>query len=204
MQQAIALIEVNSIAAGMESLDAMVKAARVKVLLAKPVCPGKYIIVVGGEVSCVESARDAGLAVAGETLIDRLYLPRPHVQVFERMSGLVRRPLPAAFGVIETFTVASALRAADASVKAAPVALVQIKLAVGIGGKYYLSMVGEVGDVEASVDAGVETIEPRTLLLRRVILANPHPDAEPYLIWGGDVPRESDRNGGLHAEVSGT
>jgi microcompartment protein CcmL/EutN len=109
-----------------------------------------------------------------------------------------------AFGVIETFTVASTLLAADAAAKATPVTLVEIRLAVGIGGKSFVTMVGEVGDVEASVDAGVATIEPRTLRVRSVVIPNPHPDLEPYILWGGDVPGKSDRNGGVHAEVPGT
>ena len=204
MQQAIALIEVNSIALGIQTLDAMVKVAPVQVLHAKAMCPGKYVIVVGGEVSSVESSRDAGLTVAGETLIDRLFLPRPDLQIFELMVGIDKTLPSNAIGVIETFTVASTIYAADAAAKATSVMLADLKLAVGIGGKSFVSMVGDVSDVEASVEAGVAAVQPPALLVRQVVIPNPHPDVVRCVLGRKDVPRESDRNGGVHAEVPGT
>jgi microcompartment protein CcmL/EutN len=49
----IGLVEVNSIAKGFEVCDAMAKTANVTVLVAKTICPGKYIIMVGGDVAAV-------------------------------------------------------------------------------------------------------------------------------------------------------
>ena len=45
---AVGCLETSSIARGIESADAMLKAAQVRLLACNPVCPGKYIIIVGG------------------------------------------------------------------------------------------------------------------------------------------------------------
>ena len=54
---AIGLVELNSIAKGFEVCDAMAKTAEVTVLTAKSICPGKYIVMIGGDVAAVGDER---------------------------------------------------------------------------------------------------------------------------------------------------
>ena len=44
MEPAIALVETNSVAAGILCGDTMVKKAVVQLLEARPICPGKYLV----------------------------------------------------------------------------------------------------------------------------------------------------------------
>jgi len=60
------MIETNSIPAGIEAGDAMLKAADVSLASAQPVCAGKYIVIVSGGVAAVEAA------VAARALQSRL------------------------------------------------------------------------------------------------------------------------------------
>ena len=53
--EAIGMIELNSIALGIMTADEMVKVAPVTLIAAMTICPGKYISLVGGEVSAVET-----------------------------------------------------------------------------------------------------------------------------------------------------
>jgi microcompartment protein CcmL/EutN len=53
---AIALIETNSIAAGILAGDAMVKKAVVQLLEARSICPGKYMVLIGGDVGPVRES----------------------------------------------------------------------------------------------------------------------------------------------------
>ena len=55
MERAIGLIETISIAGGIEAADAMVKKASVKLFLARPICPGKFIVLIGGDVEAVKA-----------------------------------------------------------------------------------------------------------------------------------------------------
>ena len=60
--KAIGAIELSSIGIGYQIEDEMLKAASVELLIARTICSGKYLIVVGGSVSDVEAAIRAGLA----------------------------------------------------------------------------------------------------------------------------------------------
>ena len=77
-EPALAVLEVASIARGLTAVDAMVKRAVVRVLVADPLTPGKYLILVAGGEAEVEEALDAGRAVAGESELDVLLLPHVH------------------------------------------------------------------------------------------------------------------------------
>ena len=69
---ALGMIEVQSIPLGVNAGDAMLKAATVQLVTAQPVCAGKYIVIVTGEVSAVSESVAAGKAEAGQRLIDSM------------------------------------------------------------------------------------------------------------------------------------
>ena len=48
---AIGLVESTSIAQGIEAADIMAKTANVQILVSKSICPGKYIVMIGGDVA---------------------------------------------------------------------------------------------------------------------------------------------------------
>lgn len=169
MQPAIALLEVESIAVGIEAGDAMAKRAPIDVLYAGTVHPGKYLVLVGGAVADVEEALAAGSEVAEGCVLDTVFLPDVHMEVVTAMRGTRRPGEGEALGVIETRTVASLLEAADAGVKGARVRLLELRLADDLGGKAYLLFGGQVADVEAAVEIGRGRVAPPDLVVSRVI-----------------------------------
>ena len=74
----IGLVEVASIATGYLAQDAMLKAADVELLLARTICSGKYLVVVGGDVASVQAAVDAGAARCRGSLIERRVVTKVH------------------------------------------------------------------------------------------------------------------------------
>ncbi|GMR10357.1 MAG: BMC domain-containing protein [Anaerolineae bacterium] len=171
---ALSLIEFSSIAAGIQAADAMVKRAPIDVIQAGTVQPGKYLVLVGGLTADVEESLAAGLEVGGEAILDIVYLAQVHPGVAEAMRGS-RSPEPAdALGVLETTSVAAAIRAADAGLKGAEVRLVEIRLADGLGGKGIVLFSGTVADVEIAVALGVDALERPTQLLRQVVIPQLH------------------------------
>jgi microcompartment protein CcmL/EutN len=171
---AIGLIEVNSIAKGFEVCDAMAKVANVAILVAKTICPGKYIVMIGGDVAAVRQSVDAGEATAGATIVDRFVIPNIHASVLPAISGGNSIDEVRALGVIETYSVAATIEAADAAVKAASVIPLRMHLAFGIGGKSYVVLSGEVADINAAVAAGSEKAADRGFLVSRVVIPRPH------------------------------
>ncbi len=174
MQPAIALLEFDSIAIGVRAGDAMVKRAPVEITYAGTVHPGKYLVLVGGDVACVEEAYAAGLAAGREALIDQLFLPAVHPDVARVLRGARGRITGEALGVVETRTVASTVGAADRGIKGADVRLVEIRLADRLGGKAYCVFTGAVADVEAAVDIAVDQLADPGVLVARVVIPDFH------------------------------
>jgi microcompartment protein CcmL/EutN len=175
MHVAIAAIETTSIAQGTVVGDAMVKTAEVELVEASVLSPGKYWVLVGGEVATVRAAYRRGLEVAADTLLDSLFLPQLHAGVVPALRGAVAAADHDALGVLETLSAASAIVAADRAAKAAEVLLRDIRLANGLGGKGVVFLTGAVGDVQAAVEAGRAEALARGLLARSVVIPRLHP-----------------------------
>jgi len=81
-----------------------------------------------------------------------------------------------ALGAVESFSVASLIEAADAAVKAANVKLIELRLAMALGGKAFVTMTGDVAAVEAAVSAGAAVVAQKGLLVNRVVIPSPRPE----------------------------
>lgn len=178
----IGFLELNSIARGIAAADQMLKAAEVRLLLSRPVCPGKYNIMVTGEVAAVQSSLDAGERIGGDRVVDRLVIPRVHPQVVEAINLSAAPVGPGAVGVLEYFSVTASIQGADAAVKAADVTLLEVRLGVGIGGKSFVVLTGEVAAVEEGVAHGAAATEAAGMLVDKVVIPRPHPDLFESLI----------------------
>ena len=178
MSRAIGLVEWRGIALGIVAADRMVKSSPVQLIQATSLCPGKYIVLVTGQVAAVENAVKNGASVYPEVVIDCLVLPNVHQDVFPALSGTTQlKSSRGALGIIETFSVASAIRAGDAAAKGAPVSLLEIRLARGMGGKALVLLQGEVGAVRTAVEHGKAAVEDGLLVAGVVI-----PSVDPGLL----------------------
>jgi len=171
----IGAIELSSIGVGYRVQDEMLKAASVKLLIARTICSGKYFIIIGGAVSDVTSAVNAGLKTSGEAIIDSLVIPNVHESVFGALGqSVVLTPSQAgALGIIETFSGVSVIAAADAAAKAARVTLFRIHVAMALGGKGFCLMTGTVADCRAGVQAGAAEVRRRGLLVSEIVIPRP-------------------------------
>lgn len=173
MIHAIGLIESNSIAQGIECADIMSKTADVTILAAKTICPGKYMVLVSGDVSAVQQSVRAGAELGEETIVDTFVIPNVHPSILPAIGRANTLKDIKALGIIETYTVASLIEAADAAVKAGDVEPILLHLAFGIGGKSYTVLTGEVASVKAAVEAGSALAGEKGLLLRKVVIPRP-------------------------------
>ncbi len=176
------MLELRSIARGIEATDAMVKAAQVSLLRSAPICSGKYLILVGGLVADVKSAMADGEEVAEYSVVDKLIIPNIHQDIFPALTFTTQIGEIDALGIIEAFSASSTIIGADLSAKAAKVQLIQIRLANGIGGKGYFTLTGDVGAVRAAVSAASEALSAQGMLVEAVVIPQPHHDISPFLI----------------------
>ena len=107
MYQAIGVIELKSIAKGIEATDAALKSAGINLISARPACPGKYEIILTGTISNVMSAVDHVKSRYDEKLVDSSIMdaltlrssppfselfPRRKKEALELLKHTLRRP----------------------------------------------------------------------------------------------------------------
>jgi microcompartment protein CcmL/EutN len=174
VEPALALIEFNSIAIGIRAGDAMVKKALIASIKAGTVQPGRYLVLITGQVAEVDESLRAGMEWGGDSVINTVFLPHVHPAVVQAVGGVTGTGV--ALGVIETTNVAATIQAADAGVKGAQVTLREIRLADGLGGKAFCLFQGEVQDVEAAVEIGVGALPCPAVLVSQVVIPQLHPE----------------------------
>ncbi len=173
MAQTIGFLELNSIAKGIEATDAMLKAAEVRLLFARPNCPGKYNALITGDVAAVRFSLDVGIAVGGHSVIEHLEIPRVHPQVIKAINLSVIPKEANAIGILEYFSITASILGADSAVKAADVNIVDIRLGTGIGGKSYVIFTGDTSSVTEALESSARTTEKSGMLMNKVVLPNP-------------------------------
>jgi microcompartment protein CcmL/EutN len=172
----IGLIELSSIAAGYQVTDAMLKAAAVDLVLSRSICSGKYMVMVKGEVGAVQAAVSAGIKAGSFSTIDSFVIPNLHESVFTAIAGTTKVDQLEALGVLESFSVASLIEGADAAAKAANVELIEIRLAMALGGKAFVTLTGDVAAVQSAIDAGAQMVAQKGMLVNRVVIPSPRPE----------------------------
>lgn len=181
MAKAVAMLEFNSVGHGIAASDAVVKAAQVTLLAARPICPGKYISLFGGDVGAVKAALAAGLAAGGGSVVGQMLLANVHESIFPAITCTAGPVKLEALGVIETFSVATLIEAADAAAKAAAVQLIEIRLGVALGGKGFVTLTGPVSNVKAAVEAGSARAREGGVLVSQIVIPAPSPDLNMFI-----------------------
>ncbi|MBU6427768.1 MAG: BMC domain-containing protein [Cyanobacteria bacterium REEB65] len=179
---AIALIESASIAIGYVVTDALAKRAPVRILRAQTASPGKFFVLYTGSVAEVEEAHAAGLAAIGDAWIDDLLLPNAHRAILPALEGATGARALESLGVIETFSFAAAIVAADSAMKTAPIDLLEIRPPIGMGGKSFLTLSGRLEDLQMALAAALDRIRPGGMICRHALIANPHDDLSPFVL----------------------
>jgi microcompartment protein CcmL/EutN len=181
-EKSIGMIELSSVAAGFQVADSMLKAGNVRLFLSRSICSGKYMVLIGGDASAVASAVAAGAEAASGCLIDSFVVANIHPDVITALGRTSVVPPEGALGIIESFNVATLLQAADAAAKCATVQLLEIRLAMALGGKAFFTMTGDVTSVKDAVAAGRKVIADAGMLVNAVVISRPHPDVYRELV----------------------
>ncbi len=182
MGDALALLEMDSVAGGLSALDTLVKHASVHVLEANLVEPGKFLILFEGGVAEVEACHAVVLEQYPNQLISEMLLPMVHRALLDGLRGKVAFDKPDTVGVVEGIDVATTLRAADRALKDASVMLCGIRVCTGLAGRAYFVVSGVQHDVEASVAVGCEILNAHERLHRSEVIARPHDEMVAWLL----------------------
>jgi microcompartment protein CcmL/EutN len=174
--KSVGLIELSSVAAGFRVADTALKAGDVRLLLSRSICSGKYMVLLGGDPASVQAAVSAACIAADGFLIDHVVLANLHPDVLVAIGRAQTPPPNGALGVLESFNVAAMIRAADVMAKSAVVTLLELRLAMALGGKAFCTLTGDVSSVNAAVKAGAQSLAEAGVLVDAVVISRPHPD----------------------------
>lgn len=183
-KNSIGILELSSIARGVECTDLMLKAADVELLLGRTICSGKYIILVRGDVAACMAALRAGTDAGRECVADSVVIPNLHDQVFPAISQAPGVADIESLGVLEGFNVSSLIEAADAAVKSAEVSLLEIRMAMALGGKAFAVLTGSVAAVTAAIQAGRAVLSDKGLLAGSAVIPAPKQEIVRELLEG--------------------
>ena len=172
---AMGMIELCSVAQGLITQDALLKKAHVTVEWARIYNPGKYVIYLRGGVEEVAEAMQAARYTAGEFLIDHVEIYSPHSELQSALQ--FDQDIPSyngelqGIGVLECYSLAATIRAADAGLKEAKIRSIALRLAPTLGGKGCFMFAGPLEDLEAAnikmrAAAGIAFIYHSTLIPR--------------------------------------
>jgi len=175
MSTALGLMEFTTVPVAVAATDEMLKASEVELVLGTPVCPGKYVTIIRGEVANVTTSVRKGMTVGGLFVVESHVLPNISEEVPPALAGVGEGENLKALGIIETFAAVTAVLAGDIVVKAARVGLIEIRLARGLGCKGEVFFTGELGSVEEASRAARDRLGREGGLASSVVIARPHP-----------------------------
>lgn len=182
MVRTIGLIELNSIAKGIHIADEILKAAEVTLVLAKPVCPGKYIVLVTGNVGAIQTAINHGVAIGKQYVVNKLIIPNINQQIIPAINGVNEIENLKDIGVLEFFSIASAIVAADAAAKSADIDLIELRLGLGIGGKSFITFTGDVSSIKNAIKVGSNTAIESGMLVNEAVISAPSKELLKHLL----------------------
>lgn len=173
MAKAIGLIEYKTVASGITATDILLKTADVDIIQSETICPGKYFTLITGELSAVKSAIEAAKRAIPDKLIDDFLLGNPHESIYQAIYGTTKVENPKALGILETYTIASAIVASDTAAKTSNVTLLELRLARGMCGKSFLLLTGEVSAVSAAIEKAKKEAGEKGMFLDSSVIAGP-------------------------------
>jgi bacterial microcompartment shell protein len=173
---ALALLEFETIAAGVLASDLMVKRAPVAMLRCGTIHPGRFLILVGGSVASTEEAFLAGTQMgdAEQYLCGSVFLGDVHPALHDAVLGSRRDMTGDALAVVETRSSPALLAAVDAAIKSTPVILSEIRLGDDLGGHALALMSGDLTDAETALGICAERAGDQ--ILAKTLLPRLDPD----------------------------
>jgi microcompartment protein CcmL/EutN len=118
----------------------------------------------------------AGALSAAEALVDEMVLPHAHPAIVPALGNVCQPQRLDALGIVETFSVATMLEAADGAAKTSPIDIMELRLAMALGGKAFLTFTGTVAAVRAAVDSAASVARRKGMLVQITVIANPRPE----------------------------
>lgn len=177
----LAVVEFKSIARGIYVTDAMLKAANVNLVMATSLCPGKYLTIVEGETSAVESSLKIADETGGMHVFSSEVINAVSLKVIDAISGKMVDENKGSLAIIESMQIANLINSADKVVDAVAVEFADFRLARGCGVNSFYIFTGELSSVREGARVASEYMMSRGALLAYRVISGPDPEVWRWL-----------------------
>ena len=174
MINSLGLIELRSISRGIKTTDEMLKSADVEIIMSSSICPGKYVILVSGNVGSVKNAVAVGVRVADTFLLKSYVITNLDERVIYALSKTNKVTEIKSLVSIETKSALASIKAADIAVKVSNVDIIDIRIKIGLGGKGILILTGELSAVKSAAQACLTEFKDTKEIIDVSVLSSPH------------------------------
>ena len=150
----------------------------------KTICPGKFLLMLGGDIGAVQQAIETGTSQAGEMLVDSLGAGEYSPSVLPAISGLNIVDSGRRRGSSKPGAWRPASAPLTGGESGSNVTLVRVHMAFGIGGKCYMVVAGDIADVDNAVTVASDSAGEKGLLVYRAVIPRPHDALWQQLVEG--------------------
>ena len=182
MSRCIGFLEYISVAKGIEAADLITKNTGVDIMIAAPNCPGRYQLLFTGDVGAVSEAIELAKGIADFNFLDSLLLPGIDDRVLSAFFSPDVVDIGDAIGVFETMTMTASIEGADTMVKESGVDIIELRLGKVLAGKSYVIVTGTVQSVRSAMDAALEGVKDRGVLIASVVIPSVSKEIIPHLV----------------------
>lgn len=169
MNSSIGVMELRSISKGYELADKMLKQSSVEMHVLRPICPGKFLIIISGEAEDVNEAMGKAINDAKGFLVDTFSLHGVHEEILLGLKNRYPQQETHAVGIFEASSVSAGIFSINKALKEATISLKRMTLGMGIGGKFVAIFTGTVSDVEQGMKIAVLSIDKKRVVHYTVI-----------------------------------
>ena len=176
----ILIAEFKSVSRGIQVTDSMAKSAKISILQASTLCPGKYLTIAEGEISALKSAQKIAEDEGGRHLFSSSLISNIDEKITRAIGGKLSDPDNGSIGIIEGPHMADLVNSSDIAVDSAPVEFIEYRLARGCGVASFYIITGTLSALSEAVNNAGQYLKSRgSLLAYRII---PGPDRQ-VLRW---------------------
>jgi len=130
----------------------------------------------------VSHSVDAAVRIGNDQVVDSLIIPNPHPTLFGAITQTVNVTQVDSLGVVESYSMCTTLEAADTAAKKADIDLIEVRLAIMLAGKSFVTFTGDESTVAVAVQEASRVVRDKGMLLSATVISRPDKELVESLI----------------------
>lgn len=176
MIDSVGLIEFRKIPKGVLALDKIVKNSDVQIIMARLICPGRYLIFFSGKIEDINNS----INCVKDSFCKTEFKYKVVTNIREEILGKINKVIEfkknvKAVGIIETKDTISIFKVSDFILKEFEIDIKSIKINIGTGGKGVVFFTGNIADLKGIESVFTDEKWSKLVLAYEIVQA---PDAE--------------------------